>query len=400
MVDYKKIWSEVITASLIVIISAIAIISFIIISDQDVDVYNPSNKIAVSKGTDKIEEVLTLIESKYMGEVDIEKLIDSAINGIFANIDDPYTRYMTEEEFSEEINPQEEYSGIGIHMGLNVQTGEVKILGVMPETPAAKAGLKAGDIIFKVENELITKDNYYEASEKIKGKEGTSVKIVVKRGDKELTFNITRKTIEASNISSAVIDGTNIGYIKLFSFESGIYSEFKAEYYRLIREEEIESIIIDLRDNPGGYVNETVKIADFLCGEGLIIREEYGDGTVRRFTSDKESSEIPFVVLVNENSASASEILSGAVKDLKAGTVIGTKTFGKGIMQSYIELENGGGVAITVAKYYTASGTEIHGIGITPDIIVELPEGMYIDYSLNPNTDSQLKQAIKTLENK
>lgn len=398
--DYKKIWSEVITASLIVIISAVAIISFMVISDQDVDVYNPSDKIAVSKGTDKISEVLTLIESKYMGEVDIEKLIDGAIEGIFENIDDPYTRYMTEEEFNEEINPEEEYSGIGIHMGLNTATGEVKILGVMPKTPAAKAGLKAGDVILEVDTEKITKDNYYEASEKIKGKEGTSVKILVKRADNELKFNITRKTIEASNISSDVIAGTNIGYIKLFSFESGIYSEFKAEYLRLIREEGIESVIIDLRDNPGGYVNETVKIADFLCGEGLIIKEEYGDGTVRTFTSNKDSSQIPFVVLVNENSASASEILSGAVKDLKAGTVIGTKTFGKGIMQSYIELENGGGVAITVAKYYTASGTEIHNVGITPDIIVELPEGTYLDYSLNQNTDPQLKEAINTLKNK
>lgn len=398
--DYKKIWSEVITASLIIIISAVAIISFIIISDQDVDVYNPSNKIAVAKGTDKIAEVLTLIESKYMGEIDIEKLIDGAIDGIFENIDDPYTRYMTEEEFEEEINPDEEYSGIGIHMGLNTVTGEVKILGVMPETPAAKAGLKAGDVLVKVEGEKIDKNNYYEASEKIKGEEGIDVNIVVKRGEKELSFKITRQTIEASNISSDVISGTNIGYIKLFSFESGIYNEFKAEYLRLIREEKIDSIIIDLRDNPGGYVTETVKIADFLCGKGLIIKEEYGDGTIRTFTSDETGSEIPFVVLVNENSASASEILSGAVKDLKAGIVIGTQTFGKGIMQSYIELENGGGVAITVAKYYTASGTEIHGVGITPDIIVELPKGTYLDYSLNPKTDPQLKQAINTLKNK
>lgn len=398
--DYKKIWSEAITASLIIIISAIAIISFVIISDQDVDVYNPSDKIAISKGTDKISEVLTLIGSKYMGEVDYEKLVDGAIQGIFENIDDPYTRYMTEEEFNEEMDPEEEYSGIGIHMGLNASTGEVKILGVMPETPAAKAGLKSGDVIVKVDNQEITKENYYEASEKIKGKEGTKVNITVKRNGKERVFNITRKTIEVSNISSDVISGTDIGYIKLFSFERGIYDEFKDEYKRLIKEEKVKSLIIDIRDNPGGYVNETIKIADFLCGKGLIIKEVYGDGTIRTFTSDSDASEIPFVVLVNENSASASEILSGAVKDLKAGTVIGTKTFGKGIMQSYIELENGGGVAITVAKYYTASGAEIHGVGITPDIEVKLPEGKYLDYELNPNTDPQLKQAIETLQNK
>ena len=397
--DYKKIWSEVITASLIVVISAIAIISFMVISDQDVDVYNPSDKIAVSKGTDKISEVLNLIESKYMGEVDIDKLVDGAIEGIFENINDPYTRYLTEEQFNEEINSgNEEYSGIGIHMGLNVSTGKVRILGVMPGTPAQQAGLKSGDIILEVEGVKLTKENYHESSEKIKGTEGTTVKLLVERNGKEIEFNVTRKSINVSNISSDVIKGTKIGYIKIFAFERGIYNQFKAEYYRLIREEKIEKLIIDVRDNPGGFVTETVKIADFLCGEGLIIREEYGDGTIKTFKSDKEYSEIPFVMLVNENSASASEILAGSVKDLKAGKIIGTKTFGKGIMQSYIELENGGGVAITIAKYYTASGKEIHGVGIEPDVVVELPKGTSIDYTVNPNTDLQLKEAINALK--
>ena len=397
--DYKKIWSEVITASLIVIISAVAIISFMVISGQDVDIYNPSDKIAVSKGTDKISEVLNLIESKYMGEVDIEKLVDGAIEGIFANIDDPYTRYLTELEFDEEINSgDEEYSGIGIHMSLNISTGKVRILGVMPETPAYKAGLKAGDVILEVEGTKLTKDNYNEASEKIKGKEGTYVKLLIERDGKQIAYSIVRKTINASNISSEVIKGTNIGYIKIFAFERNIYNQFKSEYDRLIKEEKVEKIIIDVRDNPGGFVTDTVKIADFLCGEGLIIKEVYGDGTIKTFKSDKSDSKVPFAILVNENSASASEILAGSVKDLKAGKVIGTKTFGKGIMQSYIELDNGGGVAITIAKYYTASGNEIHGIGIEPDIIVELPKGITIDYKVNPNTDLQLKEAINALK--
>ncbi len=397
--DYKKIWSEVITASLIVVISAVAIISFMVISDQNVDIYNPSDKIAVSKGTDKISEVLNLIESKYMGEVDIEKLVDGAIEGIFKNIDDPYTRYLTEEQFDEEINSgDEEYSGIGVHMGLNHTTGKVRVLGVMPETPAYKAGLKAGDIILEVEGTKLNKDNYNEASEKIKGKEGTYVKLLVERDGKEIEFNIVRKTINASNISSEVIAGTKIGYIKIFAFERNIYSQFKNEYDRLINKEKVEKLIIDVRDNPGGFVTDTIKIADLLCGEGLIIKEEYGDGTVKTFKSDKSDSKVPFVLLVNENSASASEILAGSVKDLKAGKVIGTKTFGKGIMQSYIELENGGGVAITIAKYYTASGNEIHGVGIEPDIKVELPKGTTIDYKVNPNTDLQLKEAINALK--
>ncbi|MBR6689311.1 MAG: S41 family peptidase [Clostridia bacterium] len=397
--DYKKIWSEVITASLIVVISAVAIISFMVISDQNVDIYNPSDKIAVSKGTDKISEVLNLIESKYMGEVDIEKLVDGAIEGIFENIDDPYTRYLTEEQFDEEINAgDEEYSGIGIHMGLNLSNGKVRVLGVMPETPAYKAGLKAGDIILEVGGTKLNKDNYNKASEKIKGKEGTYVKLLVERDGKEIEFSIVRKTINASNISSEVIKGTKIGYIKIFAFERNIYNQFKNEYDRLINKEKVEKLIIDVRDNPGGFVTDTIKIADLLCGEGLIIKEEYGDGTVKTFKSDKSASKVPFAILVNENSASASEILAGSIKDLKAGKVIGTKTFGKGIMQSYIELENGGGVAITIAKYYTASGNEIHGVGIEPDIKVELPKGTSIDYKVNPNTDLQLKEAINALK--
>lgn len=396
--NYKKIWSEVITASLIIIISAIAIISFIVISGQDVDIYNPSDKIAVSKGTNKISEVLTLLQGKYMGELDVEKLIDGAIDGIFENIDDPYTRYLTPEEFDEAVNSgNQEYCGIGIHISLTREEGQAIIVGVMPETPAKKAGIKAGDIIKKVEDMTVTSDNYYEASNAIKGEVGTSIKLTIIRDGKEIEFNVIREKIVSSNISSSVING-KIGYIKIFSFEQGVYDNFKDEYNRLLKDEKVKGIVIDLRDNPGGFVDETVRIADLLCGSGTIIKQEYGDGTTRLYTSDEDKCEVPIVVLINENSASASEILAGSIKDLDAGKLVGTKTFGKGIMQSYIELENGGGVAITVAKYYTASGLEIHGQGILPDVEVHLNRGQSIDYAANPKTDAQLDTAIKTLE--
>lgn len=396
--DYKKIWSEVITASLVVIISAIAIISFIVISEQDVDIYNPSDKIAVSKGTDKISEVLTLLQSKYMGSLDVESLIDGAIEGIFENIDDPYTRYLTEEEFDEAVNSgNEEYCGIGIHISLTKNTGEAKIVGVMPDTPAKKGGIKSGDIIKKVDNIVVNKDNYYEASNAIKGEEGTTVKLVVERDGKEISFNIKREKIISSDISSAVIDDS-IGYVKIFSFENGVYDNFKSEYTRLVEKEKVKGIIVDVRDNPGGFVDETVKIADLLCGSGTIIKQEYGDGTTRLYTSDNKKSEVPLVVLVNENSASASEILAGSIKDLKAGKLVGTTTFGKGIMQSYIPLENGGGIAVTVAKYYTASGVEIHEAGIKPDVEKKLDKGQVIDFAVNPKTDAQLKEAVNILK--
>lgn len=396
--NYKKIWSEVITASLIVIISAIAIISFIVISGQDVDIYNPSSKIEVSKGSDKISEVLNLIQSKYMGEIDVNKLIDGAIDGIFANIDDPYTRYLTEEEFDEAINGgNEEYSGIGVHIALVKDTGEAKIIGVMPNSPAEKSGVKSGDVIKKVDDIVITENNYYDASNAIKGEENTEVVIVVERDGKEISFTIKREKIKSNDISSEIID-SNIGYIKIFEFERGVYDNFKTEYNKLVNDNKVSGLIIDLRNNPGGFVDETVKIADMLCGEGTIIKEEYGDGTTKIFTSDKNKCEIPLVVLVNENSASASEILAGSIKDLKAGKLVGKNTFGKGIMQNYIKLSNGGGVAITVAKYYTASGEEIHGKGIKPDVEVSLDKGTSLDYSINPKKDAQLRKAIETLK--
>ena len=397
--NYKKIWSEVITASLIIIISAIAIISFIIISGQDVDIYNPSDKIAVSKGADKISEVLNLIQSKYMGDADVDKLIDGAIEGIFKNIDDPYTRYLTEEEYNEAVNSDgSEYTGIGVHISLNSQTGAATIIGVMPETPAKEAGIKAGDIIKKINNIEVTKDNYYEASNLIKGEENTSVKMVLKRGAKEIEVDVIRKKIISGDITTDVI-GNNIGYIRIFEFGRGVYENFKKEYNKLINDNKVTGLILDLRDNPGGFVDETVKIADLLAGTGLIIKEEYGDGTTKTFVSGESACEVPLVVLVNENSASAAEILAGAIKDLKAGTIVGKTTFGKGIMQSYIKLQSGGGVAITVAKYYTASDEEIHGKGITPNILCDMKAGQTADYAVNPNTDEQLRVAIDTLKN-
>ena len=397
--DYKKIWSEVITASLIVIISAIAIISFIVISEQDVDIYNPSDKIAVSKGTDKISEVLNLVQSKYMGELDVDQLIEGAIEGIFENIDDPYTRYLTEEEFNEAINSgEEEYSGIGIHMGLSVASGQVKIIGVMPDSPAEKAGLKSGDVIVKVDDTDITKDNYFEASEQIKGEAGTEVKMVVKRAGKELTYTIVRDNIVSNNISSDIIDKTNIGYIKILSFERGIYSQFKEAYNELLNEDKVEGLIVDLRDNPGGFVDETVKIADLLCPEGLIIKEEYGDGTIKTFTSKPGKCEIPLVVLVNENSASASEILVAALQENEKAIIVGDKTYGKGVIQELITLSDGSGIKITVEEYYTPNRNKINEVGVEPDEKVSLPQDVEDIYNIDRKYDTQLQKAIEILK--
>lgn len=397
--DYKKMWSEIITASLIIVISAIAIISFIVISDQSVDVYNPSQKVAVSEGTQRIEEVLSLLQSKYMGELDIDELTDGAIEGILSKIEDPYTRYLTEEEYAEETrNSAEEYSGIGVHMSWSVKEAKLKIISVMPDTPAKESGLKAGDIITEVDGVSVTADNITKMSDSIKGEEGTVVKIVVDRKGQSMSFDVTRAHIIANNIESNVFED-DIGYIRILQFDVNIYDQFKTEYDKLIKTERVKGLVIDLRDNPGGLVNETIKIADLLVKDGVILKVKYADGTTKTYrATGTNSCAVPLVVLVNENSASASEILSGAIKDLKQGTIVGTTTFGKGIMQSIIGLEGGDGLSITIAKFYTASENEIHGVGIEPDIKVELGEDVDLDMVIGTNEDNQLNEAIRVLK--
>lgn len=399
--DYKKMWSEIITASLIIIISAVAIISFIVISDQNVDVYNPSKKVAVSVGTERIQEVLSLLQSKYMGELDIDELTDGAIEGILSKIDDPYTRYLTAEEYQEETrSSSEEYSGIGVHISWSVKEGKLKVIGVMPDTPAKKAGIRAGDVIIQVDDTVVTKDNITKMSDSIKGEEGTKVNITVDRGGTTLSFEVTRSHIIANNIESNIIDN-DIGYIRILEFDVDIYKQFKAEYDKLIDENKVKGLVIDLRNNPGGLVNETIKIANLLVKDGVILKVKYADNTVKTYRANGSNScPVPLVVLVNENSASASEILSGAIKDLKQGTIVGTTTFGKGIMQSIIGLEGGDGISITVARFYNASEKEIHGVGIEPDIKVELGNGVDLESVICTDKDSQLNEAIKVIRQK
>lgn len=396
--DYKKIISEVITATLIIVISGIAIYSFIVISDQDVDVYKGSSKIDAINGTNKIQEVLSVIQSKYMGEVDVDNLVDGAINGIFDSIEDDYTRYITQEEYEEMlVSGNEEYVGIGVHISRNIATGNMVVISVMPNSPAKEAGIISGDIIKNIDGVEVTNDNYNECVDSLKGKEGTTATLLVQRGEENLTKTVTRKKITANNVESSVVEG-KYGYIRILEFENNIYNQFKSEYNKLINDNKVQGLIIDVRNNPGGIVSETVKIADLLCREGKIVETIYRDESKKVYMSDKNCSSVPIVILVNENSASASEILAGAIKDLKQGTVVGKKTFGKGIVQSIVPLDNGGAVSVTTAKYYTASGVEIHENGIQPDIEVDISDvnrGLTVDLG----HDEQVRKAIEVLDN-
>lgn len=397
--DYKKIISEVITASLIIIISGIAIYSFIVISDQDVDVYNSSQKVDAIKGTNKIEEVLAIIQSKYMEDVDVNELVDGAIEGIFNSVEDSYTRYISAEEYSEMLEAgNEEYVGIGVHIAQNANTGAMVIISVMPNSPAKEADIISGDIITNIDGVDVTKDNYSDRVSALKGQEGTTAKLIIQRGEEKIEKTVVRKKINANNVESSVISN-DIGYIRILEFENNIFNQFKAEYEELVNNKKVKGLIIDIRNNPGGIVSETVKIADLLCGEGKIVETIYRDGTKKVYMSDADEANIPIAVLVNENSASAAEILAGAIKDLKQGTLVGKNTFGKGIVQSIIPLSDGTAVSVTTAKYYTASGVEIHGNGIKPDVDVDISDsnrGLTVDF----NRDEQLRKAIDVIYSK
>ncbi len=398
--DYKKIATEVITASLIIIISAIAIISFIIISEQDVNIYRSNAKVDIIKGTSRIEEVLKIVESKYMGEVDVNELIDGAVEGIFSKIDDPYTVYLTQEEYEEAVNAgNEEYTGIGVHLSRDIEKGYLTVISVMPNSPAKEAGILAGDVIIKIDNKDIIGGKDNNASDLIKGEPGTTVKITIKRGEDIIDKTVKREVIHTNNVESNMLEG-NIAYIKILKFDNGVYDQFNTEYKDLIIDKKAKGLVLDLRDNPGGFIDDTIKIADMLLKEGIIVETVYKNDNKKVYPSDKNEIEVPMAVLINKNSASSAEILAGAIKDLKQGTLIGEKTHGKGIVQSIIKLQGKGGLSITTAKYYTASGVEIHEKGIEPNIKVDLPKDFQNRQIIPFEEDTQLKKAIEVIKGK
>lgn len=399
--DYKKIWSEVVTASLIIIITAVAIFSFIVISKQNVDIYNPSSKVQVSQGSDKISEVLNLLQSKYMGELDVDSLIDGAIDGIFSQIDDPYTRYLSEDEYNDIVNSgSETYSGVGVHIAPNIKNKTVQIIGVMKNSPAAKAGIQAGDVIISVDGVESKYEEYSKVGASIRGEIGTTVVLKIKKNNtKEVTYEIQRENIIATNIESHSLSDS-IGYIRIFEFTSSIYNEFKEAYDLYANDDKIHGLIIDLRNNSGGVVTQTLKIIDMFTDSGIMMKAVYADNTVKIYNASKGEYGKPLVILVNENSASASEIMTSSLKDLGKATIVGTTTFGKGIMQTILPLDNGGGVSITSAKYYTAAGKEIHEVGVEPDIVVDLPDDLKGSYTVSEEDDKQLKEGIKVIKNK
>lgn len=349
--------------------------------------------------TASIKNIENLIKKYYLNDIDEQKAIDGAIDGYVSSLGDPYTEYIPAKEMKEYTeNLMGNYVGIGIYMVKNTEKNAIEVLTPIKESPAEEAGILPEDIIVSVDGVEYTGDDMTTAANNIKGEEGTTVKLEILRGTEKLQFEITRRKINTNPVISKKLDN-NIGYLEISSFDEGTATDFKAKFEDL-RSQGITSLILDLRNNGGGLVDEALQIADYIVpkGKDLLITVDKNEKEEIKKAEQDVLIDMPIVVLVNKNSASASEILAGALKDLDEATIVGTTTYGKGVIQQVLSLRNGSGLKVTVEEYYTPNRTKINGIGIEPDEKVELPETVTNPLVVKEEEDTQLKKAIEILK--
>ena len=345
---------------------------------------------------DLFGEVLENIKKEYVDDVDQAEVMDSAINGVLQSLD-PYSAYMSPELFKEmQTDTRGEFGGLGIEIGM--ESGVVKVISPIDDTPAAKAGIKAGDYIVKIGKEQVQGKSLLEAVKLMRGPVGTSINLTVRRKNvkKPIEFTITRKIIEVQSVSSKIIgDQKNLGYIRLKSFNENSDKQFLKSVKEFEKKPKIKGYVLDLRNNPGGLLTQAINITDFFLDDGEIVSTKGRKISETRKFFARRGDEVkgkPIVVLINNGSASASEIFAGALKDHKRAIILGENSYGKGSVQSIIPLTNGGGIRLTISKYYLPSGKSISEVGVTPDILVEA-EGE--DFQINSDKDNQLNYAIK-----
>ena len=348
----------------------------------------------IYKKIDLFGEVLEKISKEYVDEVDQSKSMDSAINGLLQSLD-PYSAYMTPESFEGmQTETSGEFGGLGIEVGM--EAGVVKVISPIDNTPASKAGLKAGDYIVKINNIQVQGKSLMEAVDLMRGLVGSSIEITVRRRGvkKALIFNITREVIQVQSVKSELIDN-NIGYIRLTSFNENSSEQIKEKINKLNKKKDLKGYILDLRNNPGGLLSQAIKISDFFLENGEIVSTRSRQASENRKWFAKKgdlTNGKTLIILINYGSASASEIVAGALKDHKRAIILGENSYGKGSVQSIIPLKNRGAIRLTIAKYYLPSGKSISEVGVTPDI--EVAEGSD-DFKFNSETDNQLNYAIK-----
>ena len=355
-----------------------------------------SAEIDIYKKIDLFGEVLEKINKEYVDEINQSKSMDSAINGLLQSLD-PYSAYMSPEIFEEmQTETSGEFGGLGIEVGM--EAGVVKVISPIDDTPASKAGLKAGDYIVKINNIQVQGKSLSEAVDLMRGPVGSGIELTVRRRGvkKALTFNIIREIIEVQSVKSDLLDN-NIGYIRLTSFNDNSSQQIKKQIEKLKKNKNLNSFIIDLRNNPGGLLSQAIKIADFFLENGEIVstKSRKKSENTKWFAKEGDITDgKTLLVLINYGSASASEIVAGALKDHKRAIILGERSYGKGSVQSIIPLKNQGAIRLTIAKYYLPSGKSISEVGVRPDIEID-EEGD--DFRIKTDTDNQLNYAIKLL---
>jgi len=353
---------------------------------------------------EKLKEVKKIIDTMYLNEYDEEDLIDATISGMMSGLDDPYAAYYNKRDFETMYTQtQGEYVGIGIYVSYDTEKSMPIVITPMVGSPAADIGILPGDYIEYVDDLNATTTSYEELVDAIKGFPGTKVKVGLIRFTEDekterIEYEVERKKINVNPITEEVYEG-NIGYIKLTSFDIASYDEFKNKYNDLIKNKKVEGLIVDLRNNPGGVLETSAQIVDLIVPEGKIVYTADKNGSGETLYSDKEHIEVPLVVIVNEGSASASEIFTAAVKDYGIGKIIGEKTYGKGVVQTMKSLGDGSYVKLTTAEYFSPKGNKINGLGVEPDIKVELPEDIENIYDIEFEKDTQLQTAINEIKN-
>lgn len=348
----------------------------------------------------KTSDIKKKLEEIYIGDIDEKKMIDGALEGYVAALGDEYTEYLTEEEVTsimEDVNGA--YVGIGLYITQNVESNEILVIGVIEDSPANKAGILVGDVVKKVDDTEYTGEQLTQASNKMKGVEGTKVKVTVKRKDKEIDFDITREKIKFKCVKSEKLEN-NVGYIKISSFDGGCASDFEKAYKEL-ETQGIQSLVIDLRNNGGGLVDESLKIAELIVPKGskMLITKDKNENEDISVSKKDPIIKMPIAILVNGYTASASEILTAAIRENTDVKVVGTQTYGKGIIQGiFMFNDQKTGMKITMQEYFTPNHNKLHKIGIKPDIELELPEEWKGHLNVDRNADNQLNKALEILK--
>ncbi|MBD1140601.1 S41 family peptidase [Pelagibacterales bacterium SAG-MED39] len=356
--------------------------------------YSSENNIY--KKIDLFGEVLEKINKEYVDEINQSESMDSAINGLLQSLD-PYSAYMSPEIFNEmQTETSGEFGGLGIEVGM--ESGVVKVISPIDDTPASKAGIKAGDYIVKINNTQVQGKSLSEAVDLMRGPVGSGIELTIRRrGEKKaLIFNIVREVIQIKSVKADLLE-KNIGYVRLTSFNENSGKQIEREIKKLEKNDSVKSYILDLRNNPGGLLSQAIKISDFFLDNGEIVSTKSRKASENRKWFAKKgdlTNGKKLIVLINYGSASASEIVAGALKDHKRAILLGENSYGKGSVQSIIPLKNKGAIRLTVAKYYLPSGKSISEVGVSPDI--EIGEENK-DFKIKTKTDNQLDYAIKLL---